>query len=256
MSTLHGLPVELLYHIHLFALSPHLPCVSRRLHAIFSATPPTIRARYIVALQRNSTTAQIGLAQLVTRALCFPMCKIEVVQALHRIAEPRPRPTDDLPYAGMNPPRVILPKCIFRSLSPTSPSDPLPLLHHLSNQPCYKLDVNHHSGYALTKAVYATNYPIIRFLLQHGAHPQLKDCMAIRIAINKRSLELVKMLVERDDESPTLGKRRRLADRVVITKELVAEAIRVDARDIVNYFVKEKGCAPGISALKTPTSPS
>jgi len=187
------------------------------------------------------------LAALVTEALTYPMCNTDVIQALHRIVESMSPIGPPLAFPSA---RIVLPKRIFRSPSPNSAEDPLPLLLHLSSQPLYGLaGVNSHSGYALTKAVYASNYPLIRFLLQLGANPELKDYMAVRIAINKQNLELVKMLVEREDESLALGKRRRLTDRVTITKRLVEEAIRVDARGIVNYFVKEKGCAPSIKSV-------
>ena len=45
------------------------------------------------------------------------------------------------------------------------------------------------------------------------------------------------------------AKRRRLLDRIEITPDLVNEAIRVNARDIVNYFVIEKGCSPLLQTL-------
>jgi len=97
----------------------------------------------------------------------------------------------------------------------------------------------------------------------------------VKVAIRMRNLVYVKMLVERaeidvldtDDgnssstvagdpvphprpSKPLRQKRRKLEDRVVITSELVREAVKADARDIVEYFVHVKGCSPNLKTLE------
>ncbi|KAG5722990.1 High-affinity glucose transporter [Termitomyces sp. T112] len=118
-----------------------------------------------------------------------------------------------------------------------------------------KPNVNSHGGYALTKAVHAKFIPLIRFLLDYGAEPQCKNCLAIFVAIRQKDLALVKLLIERDDSSYTdcLGtgkrKRRKLEDRVVVNSAMLKAAVKCDARDIVDYMAREKGCIPDMQTL-------
>ncbi|KZT52332.1 hypothetical protein CALCODRAFT_487230, partial [Calocera cornea HHB12733] len=207
-----------------------------------------------------------------------------------------PRPTVDLDSGLWN-----LPKRLFRSLpactsssypsspasasasSPptpeggsnsSSPHDPYPLLLHLL--PRYPFNCSSHSGYPLTMAVRAPHLPLVKLLLERGANPALKEGMAVRVAVARRDLGLVRMLVERVDRASSDGqgsggsesgsggsagvgvevggrrkgrKRRRLSDRVEVTAAMLQLAVKLDARDIVQYLM-EKGCVPDMKTLR------
>lgn len=131
----------------------------------------------------------------------------------------------------------------------------MPFLRYLIDSPKIPLlDINAHEGYALTRAVHAKFLPLIRFLLEHGADPQCKNGLAVIVAIRQKDLTLVKLLIEPED-TPASGtkqrktKRRRLEDRVAVTRDMVRAAVKVDSRDIVEYFIKEKGCIPDMQTL-------
>lgn len=171
---------------------------------------------------------------------------------------------------------IELPKKLFRDLSPRKDDDaaysttdaPLPFLRHLvatiSTTPgdlLMRISADSHEGYPLIRAVHASHIPLVRFLLSHGANPSLKCALAVRIAIQKRDLELVKTLVERDAEEDsmsqiiatqkrkTTAKRRRLEDRVEVTAAMLQLAVEVDARDIVEYLM-DKGTRPDMRILR------
>ena len=121
--------------------------------------------------------------------------------------------------------------------------------------------------------------PLVRFLLAHGAAPQCKGNLAVTVAIRKKNLALVRMLIERDGPgaacwseprgvkrkrmsgrqeaeasdgggpSTRNGKRRKLGDRVRVDQAMLKNAVKCDARDIVEYFMKEKGCSPDMQTV-------
>ena len=219
----------------------------------------------------------------LTRALRYPLCTISVLEAIHRICLPTRNSSLSL-HAGDSKEQLEhtafeLPKRIFRSLgqepsdrSVLPPldgnSDPLPLLRllwkrhtistefdHSAAEPVIarRYAVNSHGGYPLVRAVHAQFVPLIQFLLDHGADPRLRECMAVKVAIGKKDLTLVKMLIEFGEESgpgTKVGKKRRRLDRVEVTPYMLELAVRCDARDIVQYFVEEKGCIPNMKTLK------
>lgn len=174
--------------------------------------------------------------------------------------------------------RIALPRRLFKSLIPRSDGSeyseddaPLPLLRRvfsvfLSYRLYFRPDVNENDGYALIRALHASHIPLIRFLLANGADPTCKSSLAVRIAIRKRDLNLLMMLIERDadDEPPddgscsriadgrkrkTSAKRRRVSDRVDVTTAMLREAVEVDARDIVEYLI-DKGARPDMQTLQ------
>lgn len=136
---------------------------------------------------------------------------------------PPPPPATFLPL----PPKSIdIPKRLFRNLSSSSsiassPSPPsssisssrelststetafesedLPLLLHILTN--LQGNPNSNKGYALAKSVLSRNSFLIEILLEYGADPTIKDYMAVMLAIGRKDLEIVKMLVEREDES-------------------------------------------------------
>ncbi|KZP00379.1 hypothetical protein CALVIDRAFT_595201 [Calocera viscosa TUFC12733] len=128
-----------------------------------------------------------------------------------------------------------------------------PLLSHLLHS--YPFNADSHSGYPLAMSVRASHLPLVRLLLQHRANPGLKDGVAVKIAIAKRDLGLVRLLVERSDtgkggrEGRKGRKRRRLQDRVEVNPGMLQLAVKLDARDIVQYLM-EKGCVPDMKTLK------
>ncbi|KAH9944852.1 hypothetical protein B0H21DRAFT_862301 [Amylocystis lapponica] len=167
----------------------------------------------------------------------------------------------------------------------TADDAPMSFLRYLCDHPLLSgVDPDSHDGYALTKAVYAGFIPLVRLLLKEGASPALKQGMALKVAIRRKDLALVRMLIEPDasveirrEEKGKTGvgrsvmerprrvgekrkagtdggggrstKRRRLQDRVKVSQEMLKVAVQCDARDIVEYFTKEKGCIPDIKTL-------
>ena len=147
-----------------------------------------------------------------------------------------------------------LPRRLFRF--PPDPSCPIPpLLTYLFDS--YSPSANSHKGYPLCRAVLAQNYPLIGCLLSYGADPSIKSCLVVEVAISLRDIKAVRMLIERgdggkgasidDEQGRRLSserrrkKRRRISDRILITSRLVECAMRKGARDVVQYFMEEKG---------------
>ncbi|KAI6103888.1 hypothetical protein EDD16DRAFT_1900377 [Pisolithus croceorrhizus] len=267
--SLVDLPVELLYEIGLYAVSSALPQTCKTLHAIFKASPASYRAQYLVACMEQSHPRE---DTIITKILRYPICDEDVLEAYFRLtpseAESRKRWEPELP------------RRLFRSLATNSSSmqspfgpcvapghgrsesetlrwmeqdHPLPLLRYLYTCPhIHPPAVNSHKGYALTKAVQARFVPLIQFLLSHGAMPHLKSSLAILIAISRRDLPMVRMLVERSETTHAqpmgegAGAER---DRVSVTPEMLRIAVKCKAQDIIEYFTREKGCIPDIHTL-------
>ncbi|EJU05086.1 hypothetical protein DACRYDRAFT_114365, partial [Dacryopinax primogenitus] len=227
---------------------------------------------------------------IYAHALLFPICTLPVFLALERIwaqVSPlegsEPEASQDgagaktrngngtgsgapaRPVVDLDSEMWTLPRRIFRSLpslsspspsnrlSPPGTSDPYPLLAHIL--PLYPYNTSSHLGYPLSMSVRAGHLPLIRLLLERGANPALKDSLAVRIAIAKRDLGLVRLLVEREDAcSRREGwgkkrKRRRLSDRVQVDPGMLQLAVKLDARDIVQYLM-ERGCVPDMKTLR------
>jgi len=147
-----------------------------------------------------------------------------------------------------------LPKRLFRNLTPErkygETDDPLPFLDYLwSRTDIGPPNVNANQGYALAKAVHAKFIPLVRFLLNHGASPRHKDCLAVMVAIRQKSLPMVKMLIERTESGKEGMKKRRLEDRVIVNPEMLRQAVKCKARDIVDYLTQEKNCPPDMQTL-------
>lgn len=151
-----------------------------------------------------------------------------------------------------------LPRRLFRP--PKNELEPIhPLIQYLFQT--YSPSANSHKGYPLCRAVLTANYDLISFLLAHRADPGIKDHLPVQVAISVKDVRAVRMLVERTDEErkETVDdeagrkqgrerrrvKRRRLSDRVSITPALVECALKKGSKDIVEYFVQEKGEALG-----------
>ena len=94
--------------------------------------------------------------------------------------------------------------------------------------------------------MHAEFIPLVQFLLDHGAN-RLRDCVAIKVAIRKKNLKLVKVLIEFDVKPGTRNK-------AIVQDFLVDVAIECDARDIVKYLMEEHGCIPLFKTLRSRTS--
>ncbi|RDX57028.1 hypothetical protein OH76DRAFT_1334884 [Lentinus brumalis] len=289
---LHHLPVELLYEIHLFALSPALPLTCKHLHAVLKFAPTTIHAEYLIRSHQAAIaqSAEARARGLVSYALRFPICSRNVLEAIFRSPECPSAP----PHQA-----TVLPRRLFRHLAPrdepgqphwTDDDEPLPFLRFLYDHPRVpRIFIDSYDGYALTRAVYAGFTPLIRFLLSKGASPECKGSLPVTVAIRRKSLPLVRMLIERDYHDSAVadgprpkkrrrlgggaalgieskggrdtssggsasplsgsGKRRKLGDRVAVNSDMLKMAVKCDARDIVEYFMKEKGCVPDMQTV-------
>ncbi|KAM5537200.1 hypothetical protein V8D89_009133 [Ganoderma adspersum] len=292
---LDHLPVELLYDIHTYATSPAFPLTCKYLYEVFKSAPATVHAEYLIACYRGlaAQSASVRAFGFVSRVLRYPICTRDVLEAIFR--DPNYPPT--APTDGPQRPVTVLPRRLFRDLAPrdgpgerpwADEDEPLPLLRFLyGHERVPTILTNSNDGYALTRAVYAEFTPLIRFLLAHEASPGCKDNLAMIVAIRRRSLPLVRMLIERDgsveasvqtisdvekrkrgeglvhrdvvaigrkrsgtsDMAPRSAKKRKLGDRVAVNQEMLKTAVKCDARDIVEYFMREKGCVPNIQTV-------
>jgi len=312
---LADLPVELLYDILTESACPDLPLVSRRLHAVCTSAPTSIRARYLISsflalsppppaassaphtpsnsqsIPLSSTTIEAPSSDLhdspaasstppssvpsiqpsnrstqskwiFAHALLYPLCTLPVFLVLERIW-PESSPHDRRPMVDLDSGLWNLPKRLFRSLPSHKEvewskegervGDPYPLLEHILRQ--YPFNADSYSGYPLAMAVKAPHLPLVKLLLEKRANPGLKDGVAVKIAIAKKDLTLVRLLVERRDEGASgkggkgRRKRRKLSDRVEVNAGMLQLAVKLDARDIVQYLM-EKGCVPDMKTLK------
>ncbi|KAJ3573132.1 hypothetical protein NP233_g2628 [Leucocoprinus birnbaumii] len=278
------LPVELLYEIQLYALSPALPCLSQFFLDIFKGTPISFRVQFLLASCTNILTPS-HTADILSKALRYPLCTLPVLDQLYIKLEYLTQSESPLiiPHdskLGRRTRTCEIPRRIFRALTSRkdgqdwrTSDEPLPFIQHLlskgSNFPAF--DPNSHQGYALTRAVHARHTPLIRLLLQMGASPTYKEGMAVKVAIKQKNLKMVKLLVERDDrdgsllppglakaeaqaQKPQKGKRRRLEDRIEVDQSMLKLAVKCNAGDIIDYFAWEKGVVPDMQTLTSMTS--
>lgn len=162
-------------------------------------------------------------------------------------------------------PAPDLPRWLFRDLRPrvrrgipvpwSEEDRPLPFLRYLFDLYGTRRMIkgppkcNAHEGYALTKAVAADFIPLVRFLLGHGGDPGAKGAIAVMVAIQKKDLQMVRLLIEGDLGSSSGTKRRRVPDRVVCTRAMLQRAARVEAQDITQYLLA-KGVTPDMQTLQ------
>ncbi|KAJ3774738.1 hypothetical protein FB446DRAFT_456096 [Lentinula raphanica] len=241
LSRLELLPVELLYDIQLFALSHHLPCTSRYLHRIFKSAPSSLQAEYIYLRLCDATH------DFFSRALRYPICSLEVLRFIKRFT--------NYDKTGSTQSLVKTPKRLFQGLDTrkygaawTEQDHPLPFIRGLYIEG-FSLDISSLNDYALIKAVHLGFIPLVHLLLEEGASPAHKDNLAVRVAIRRKDLRMVKLLVERSRTNETKSKKRKLEDRVAITKDLLKLAVKCNAPDIVHYFTEEKACVPDMQTL-------
>ena len=244
----------------------------RRLHDIFKSASSTVHADYLAgryaALPRISTRPDI-----ITYALRFPLCTLPVLSALlerptsiadtnadtDAIAGSANKRKNHHPDARGSSRRPELPRRLFRQLSASAGggAEVLPLLRYLYSSDTQVRtwpgpDADSHDGYALVRAVNVGAMPLVQFLLEHGASPARRKALSVKLAIKRRDLALVRLLVEPPDVCPeerTRGKRRRLADRVQVDSEMLKYAVTHGAHDIAGYLMHDKGCVPDVKTL-------
>lgn len=268
------------------------PHTSRHLYAVFKQAPSTLQGDYLISRYLTFNKKPEGPG-IISRALRYPICDAKVIEAILR----SPRCSPIMLKSGL---RTELPRRLFRPLVPRwtqsrpntrkSPynrrnDDPLPLLEFIYSHSLIPTpNSNSWDGYPLTKAASVGFTELVRFLLENGASPAWKGGLAVKVAIKRRDLSLVKMLIEpnetavftaqrdesklvADEEKTSTGnrrkresdeqgqrqvnKRRKIEDRIVVDQDLLKVAVRCDARDIVEYFVKEKGCIPDMQTVLT-----
>ena len=232
---------------------------------MFKHSPPSFRARYILGRLDQVTTANRN-RNAFTTALLYPICTQETVEALFRLPEFLTYAKSETGDPSTRLPAPDLPARLFRDLRrrvrrgipvPWSDEDkPLPFLRYLfdlyetrgliagppkCNPP--------HESYALTKAVAAGFVPLVKFLLGNGGDPGARGAIAIMVAIQKKDLRMVRLLVEGDLGGSGSAKRRRVPDRVTCTRAMLARAVKVEARDIAQYLL-ERGATPDIQTLQ------
>jgi hypothetical protein len=231
---------QLLYDIHLLALSPVFPLVSPHLKDVFDGAPNSLKAQYILG---NATPPNLYSKALRYRLCTAPVLDIICARSAH--------------VTGLSK-RTEVPKHIFKGLS-SQDDHPLPFLRHIDAcEGIPPLNVNAHSGFALSMAVHAGCVFLVRWLLDKGAKPDTKGALAVVVAIRQKDLSLVRMLVEpqyrylgKESIEREVKKKRRIPDRVVCKEfpELLKTAMKRDARDIVDYL-REKGCVPDWGMIK------
>jgi hypothetical protein len=234
-----------------------------------------VHADYLIA--RYIELSSCRRPSAITYALRFPLCTLSVLAALldrpsfphpvqsssstdthtntgtpHANRDPHNHDPDPDRYSDCASGPPELPRRLFRQLS-ASGVEALPHLRFLYTSSAPQLsrrrpDIDSYDGYPLARAVSAGAVPLVRFLLDHGASPRRRDALAVRMAIKRRDLSLVRLLVEPPDERRT-GKRRKLADRVKVTAEMLRLAVMCGAQDIAEYLMNEKGCVPDLRTL-------
>jgi len=80
----------------------------------------------------------------------------------------------------------------------------------------------------------------VRFLLEQGASPCLKDALAVRLAIKRRDLDLVRLLIDSSKGS---------SGEVKVDSDMLKLAVNVGARHIAEFLVNEKGCVPDLEII-------
>lgn len=152
----------------------------------------------------------------------------------------------------------------------------------------FALNLMANNGAALLLASAYGAKRVVKYLVDNRSFPAATEDKAVRAAIRRKDAEIVRILVERqpqcssgayvrddhDQSGSAVGaklpsspsdttsssgskrraiqhssKRRRLSDRIDVTPSLLREAIRMDAREIVDYFIQEKGCTPDVRTL-------
>src|ERR1700675_2808927 len=149
---------RLLYTVQLHALSDTFPHISRHFYLVFKSAPSSFHAEYILGRAVGD--------DVVTKALRYPLCTMEVFDTLCRHAD-----RNGLCFKQDVP---LLPQRLFRQLNLTGQESsewtehdhPLPFLKYLYSLSSIRAP-DAYNNYALVKADEAAFLPLISFLLNH-----------------------------------------------------------------------------------------
>ena len=220
----------MIQYIHILARNPNLAVVNTQLSKTLASLPHRLVAQYLLDLYKT-----YGPHEILVRSVRHPACTVEVIKEIERLWQRR------VDSSRISLTCSELPRRVFRK-PPNLRSPVHPLIKHLFE--VYDPSANSHKGYPLCRAILTSNYALVAYLLEHGADPAIKEGIAVQIAIQAHDLKAIRLLVERkDDRGVETGRRvkRRISDRMVITPNLVECALSKGSKDIVEYFVKEKG---------------
>lgn len=84
--------------------------------------------------------------------------------------------------------------------------------------------------------------PLVRFLLERGASPCSKDALAVRLAVKRRDLDLVRLLIDASKGSCS-------SEEVEVDSSMLKLAVKLGAWDIAEYFMNDKGCIPDLETI-------
>jgi hypothetical protein len=87
--------------------------------------------------------------------------------------------------------------------------------------------------------------PLVRFLLGQGASPCAEDALAVRLAIKRRDLDLVRLLIDSSKDS---------SKEVEVNSDMLRLAVKVGARHIAEFLLNEKGCVPDLEIISLLTN--
>ncbi|WRT68022.1 uncharacterized protein IL334_004997 [Kwoniella shivajii] len=289
-TTLADLPAELIFRIHLLSLNPFLPRTNRYIHSVLHHPSPYYAANYLLNLY-----SAYGPDEIFNRSLRHPICTVDTAESMKKIwdrrrgyiapstiSSPSKRRNSAGPNIGMQSDSNVpagspsssslqlpeptlpalscteLPRRLFRN--PSNVSEPVhPLIQYLFST--YTPSPNSHKGYPLFRAILTSNCDLVSYLLSQGADPGIRDCFALEIAISRKDLRMVRILVEPDPpdtstkalspnkEAVKKGKKFKLGDRVKIGTNMVEKAIQTGSKDIINYFVYEKKVMPPLQSI-------
>ncbi|GHJ88741.1 hypothetical protein NliqN6_5143 [Naganishia liquefaciens] len=267
MPSLGDLPPELLYEIHHLSLSEHLPLATRYLHAVL-AHPTPLRAAHWLIAKYHPPSATADTSRFLSRALECGVCELDVLAHIERIfalerdaaAPDHPTPWFHLTSSKATLLCPTLPKRIFRPRSTAShithPTHPL-LTHLLTT---YRSSPNSHRGYPLSRAVLAADIPLITLLLRAGADPAQRDHLAVEIALKRRDLASLRLLLDGPPsdttDAPRPAKRRKhtrsepaSVSGVRLSQALVDTALTKGTPEIIHYIIHEKGYMPSLRSI-------
>ncbi|KAH9041729.1 hypothetical protein EDB85DRAFT_2139825 [Lactarius pseudohatsudake] len=180
------------------------------------SAPATIKADYLMG-RRLAHPNKSCRSSIVSFALRYPLCRTpEVLDALLR------RP------GGLSAQR----------------EDALPLLRYLYGRLDRDLSIrpipDSHHGFPLASAVKAGAIPLVRFLLEQGASPYSKDALAVRLAVKRHDLDLVRLLIDTSKSS---------SGETGVGSDMLKFAVKFGAGDIAKYLMNEKGCVPDLETI-------
>ena len=202
-----------------------------------------------------------GDARFLPRALECGVCTLDTLLVIERIfrdeSASQDTTTHPTPWFGITAPApdrtllcATLPKRLFRP--PTAST--LPFLTHLLTT--YAPSPNSHRGYPLSRAVLASDTRLIALLLASGADPSARDFLAVEIALKRRDLDSLRLLIDgpppataASPKPPSSGppaKRRKPNNDhhqrgVKLSQQMVDTALTKGTPEIIQYIIHEKG---------------